>query len=312
VNGYARDVSEPFARGPFESLPARPRVPHPYYELRRERLEVATTQLGRVSTHVTVHGSGPPLLLVHGLMTSSYSFRYVFEPLGRHYTVYAPDLPGAGRSDYPLGPRYTPTALARWIGELQRRLGIYGCDVIGNSMGGYLCMHLALLEPEAMGKLVNLHSPGVPLARLHALAGVMALPGTRSLTAWLARRDPERWVHRNVHYYDETLKSIEEAKEYGTPLATRAGSLALTKYLAETLAPGPMRRFERELYLRGALPVPLLLVYARRDPMVPPIVGERLAAALPSAELVWLEQASHFAHVDAPERFLEPTLRFLR
>lgn len=312
MSAYARPVSEPFVREPFESLPLRPRVPHPYFALGSEQLDVLTTQLGRVSTHVRIHGSGPPLLLVHGLMTSSYSFRYVFEPLARHYTVYAPDLPGAGRSDFPLGPRYTPTALARWIGELQRRLGIYGCDVIGNSMGGYLCMQLALLEPDAMRRLVNLHSPGVPLARLHALAAAMAVPGARRLTAWLARRDPERWVHRNVHYYDETLKSIEEAEEYGTPLATRAGSLALTKYLAETLAPAPMRRFESELHRRAKFPLPLLLLYAKRDPMVPPRVGQRLAAAVPDAELVWLERASHFAHVDAPERFLEPTLRFLQ
>ncbi|HUH04712.1 MAG TPA: alpha/beta hydrolase [Kofleriaceae bacterium] len=305
-------MPEPFVREPFESLPGLPRVPHPYFGLRTERLEVTTTQLGRVSTHVRVHGSGPPLLLIHGLMTSSYSFRYVFEPLGRHFTVYGPDLPGAGRSDHPLWPRYTPTALARWIGELQRRLGIYGCDVIGNSMGGYLAMTLALLEPDAMRRLVNLHSPGVPLVRLHALAAAMAVPGARHLTAWLARRNPERWVHRNVHYYDETLKSIEEAEEYGTPLATRAGSMALAKYLAETLSPSAMRRFENTLHLRAAFPVPLLLWYARRDPMVPPLVGRRLAAALPSAELVWLEQASHFAHVDAPERFLAPTLRFLQ
>jgi pimeloyl-ACP methyl ester carboxylesterase len=57
--------------------------------------------------------------------------------------------------------------------------------------------------------------------------------------------------------------------------------------------------------------VPLQLVYARRDPMVPPSVGERLARLVPGAELAWLEAGSHFAHVDAPEALLAAALPFL-
>src|SRR5580704_17023600 len=91
--------SEPFRRGRFEELPLEPRVAHTYFTTRVLEVVVTTPQLGRVRAHVRVHGSGPPLLLVHGLMTSSYSWRYVIAPLGRSYTVYVPDLPGAGRSE---------------------------------------------------------------------------------------------------------------------------------------------------------------------------------------------------------------------
>ena len=58
-------------------------------------------------------------------------------------------------------------------------------------------------------------------------------------------------------------------------------------------------------------PVPLSLVYAESDPMVPPSVGRDLAALVPGAELVWLREASHFAHVDAPEAFVDVALGFL-
>jgi pimeloyl-ACP methyl ester carboxylesterase len=58
-------------------------------------------------------------------------------------------------------------------------------------------------------------------------------------------------------------------------------------------------------------PVPLLLLYAKQDPMVPPRFGRAFAAAIPSATLIELDEASHFAHVDAVERFLPPTLAFL-
>ena len=74
-----------------------------------------------------------------------------------------------------------------------------------------------------------------------------------------------------------------------------------------------MRAFERALRaLDGRFPIPLRLVYARRDPMVPPSVGKRLARLLPSAEMVWLDRASHFAHVDATEPFVESVLEFLQ
>ncbi len=305
----------PFQRGSFDDLPDEPRLPHPYAETRIEEVTVDTAGLGRTRAHVRVFGSGPPLYLVHGLMTSSYSWRYVLAPLGARFTLYMPDLPGNGRSDRPLDRAYHPDAMASWIGAVQTALGIRGCPTIGNSMGGYLCMRLALRDPDAMSRLVNVHSPGVPEKRLWALRLGFAVPGTKRLVAWLARRAPERWAHRNVHYWDESLKSQQEAREYGAPLGTVDGSRAFVKHLDETMALGPIRQFHRDLAARKArgdrFPIPLLLLYAERDPMVPPRFGDVFADLIPDATLVRLAEASHFAHVDGVERFLPPVLAFL-
>ena len=170
----------PFRRGRFADLPDAPRLPHGYFDAPGQAITVVSRPLGRMKVNVRVHGSGPPLLLVHGLMTSSYSWRYVLEPLGRRFTLHAPDH----------------------------------------------------------------------------------------------------------------------------------GSRAFVKHLRETMAVGPIRRFFRELGERK-FPVPLLLLYAERDPMVPPRFGELLAERIPEARLVRLAEASHFAHVDAVERFLPPVLDFL-
>jgi pimeloyl-ACP methyl ester carboxylesterase len=74
------------------------------------------------------------------------------------------------------------------------------------------------------------------------------------------------------------------------------------------------RAFQQELDLlreQGKpFPVPLLLVYSRRDPMVPPAVGDQLARKIPSARLVRMAEASHFAHVDAVDRFVPIALDF--
>lgn len=306
--------SEPFRRLPFEEIPDIPRREHALARAETRHVVVRSAHFGEHRVFLREAGEGPPLLLIHGLMTSSYSFRYVIEPLSRHYRVLVPDLPGAGRSDKP-DVAYSAPALAEWILELVTALDVRGTRCIGNSLGGYLCMRAALRDGAVFSRLVNIHSPGVADARLRALHLALALPGPGRALAWYVRSRPERFAHANVHYFDESLKSREEAREYGQPLETEAGARAFVRYLAECLDPSELSSFGRDLERRRAVgekfPVPLQLIYARRDPMVPPRVGRALSALVPSAELVWLEDTSHFAHVDSPERLLDVVLPFL-
>jgi pimeloyl-ACP methyl ester carboxylesterase len=163
---------------------------------------------------------------------------------------------------------------------------------------------------------VNIHSPAFPIGRLHALHVALAIPGAQRLLAWWVRRAPLEWAHKNVHYYDETLKSLEEAREYGEPLSTSEGVRAFINYLGTTMAPRSFADFiaklERNQAMHRAFPVPLLLLYSRQDPLVPPVIGERLARLLDGHRLVWLEDSSHFAHVDSPDRVVPILLEFLQ
>jgi pimeloyl-ACP methyl ester carboxylesterase len=302
----------PFEQLPYDEVPEHPRVAHGYFATEALTVRVPTRAFGPLDVHVRRHGSGPPLVLVHGFMTSSYSWRYVIEPLGRSFTVYVPDLPGSGASDKPDAP-YAPTALAGALGDVIAALGVRGAPVIGNSLGGYLAMWLALLDPQAMSRLACIHAPGLPTPRMWALrAALEALPFAPHVIDALVRRDPRRWVHRNVHYFDETLKSREEHAEYARPLETPEGRRAFLRMLDDTLDVREMNAFERRLVdCAGRFPVPLLLLYARRDPMVPPEIGARLGTLLPTARLRWIDRGSHFMHVDAPEAFLDEVLPFL-
>jgi len=302
-----------FQQGRFEALPEEPPTPHAYARAAAEEYVVDCPTMGSIRTHVRTMGEGPPLLLIHGLMTSSYSWRYVLEPLAERFRLWVPDLPGAGQSAPPEGP-CSLEALADWLGSLQRTLGIEGCATIGNSMGGLICMRRALDAPSGFRRLVNLHSPFRAEARLWALHGALSLPLSRALLGWWVRRSPERWAHANVHYFDEGLKSLEEARVYADPLRTEAGTTAFASWLGDGLAPASLRRLAAELQERGrgeGFPVPLQLVYARQDPMVPPANGPALAALLPDASLHWLEDSSHFAHVDTPAAFLDVVMPFL-
>ena len=304
----------PFRRLPFAELPELARREHPFLRMKAETVRVETAAFGKLGLHVRRWGSGPPLLLVHGLMTSSYSWRFVLDALGERFELIVPDLPGSGRSDAPA-VRYGPDETGDVLAALVDALGIRGCRAIGNSMGGYLCVRLALRDGSVFGRLVDVHSPGVADLRVRALHAVLSVPGSHALLDALVRRDPERWVWRNVHYFDESLKCREETREYAAPLSTPAGRAAFGRILADTLAPAEMDRFVADLRARRdqseAFPIPLMLLYADRDPMVPPTVGHVLQDAIPGAEMVWMRDASHFAHVDAPERFVDAVLPFL-
>jgi pimeloyl-ACP methyl ester carboxylesterase len=310
----AQHPRRPFDRLPFSSLPQHPIRAHPYYSSIGHQLEMDSAALGPLRIHYRTYGSGPPLLLIHGVMTTSYSWRYVLDELGEHYTLVIPDLPGAGRSSAPTG-RLSAGAVAAWIGEFQTTLELRGCPVVGNSLGGYLVMRHTLTDPSAFAAVVNIHSPAVPLPRLRLLHVALSLPGASALIRWWIQRDTTRWAHRAVHYYDETLKSLEEAHEYGDPLATRDGATAFIGYLRDVMHPSGFAEFRETLTRRHSggqqFPVPLLLIYARQDPLVPPRVGDQLAALVPTAALQRLDRSSHFAHVDTPDAVSEAVIDFL-
>jgi pimeloyl-ACP methyl ester carboxylesterase len=302
-------VVTPFKQGRFEELPELPRKAHAYAETRAREVTLDSRPFGKMNVHYRELGDGPPLFVLHGLMTSSYSWRYVVKDLARTFRVIAPDMPGAGGSDKP-DARYDVRALAAWVRELLARLDLRGCAAIGNSLGGYVMMRAALDDPGAIGRLVNIHSPAFPEARYYALHAALATPGVGAALAAIVRKDPIRWAHKNVHYADESLKSLEEARAYGEPLRSAEGSRAFVRYLCDALAPGGFRAFVRDLSAKK-FPVPLRLVYSRQDPLVRPENGPRLHALVPDAELVWLDDSSHFAHVDTPEALVAAVVAFL-
>ncbi|HTL34648.1 MAG TPA: alpha/beta hydrolase [Kofleriaceae bacterium] len=303
----------PFRPVPFEQVPDKPVVPHRWAEATRRDITIRTDELGEVRVAVREYGpkDASPLLLVHGMGTASYSWRYMLEPLGAvgGFRLVMPDMPGAGDSGHPdvyLGPDAMANALIAIVDALALR----GAPAIANSMGGYLAMRAVLRDPTLFSRLVNEHSPGVPTFKMHALRWAMRLLPSWSIVNWLIRRNPERWIHKNVHYYDESIKSREEHAEFARPLHTREGRRTYYRQLRDTLDTKHMATFVRDL--RGApFPIPLLLVYAPADPIVPPSVGDRLRELVPAASFTKLKAGSHFAHVDAPSHFVDAVLPFL-
>src|SRR5881296_1343395 len=103
--------------------------------------------------YFTEHGSGPPLLLVHGLMVTGEMFEPVIEHLATRHRVIVPDLRGHGRSRG-LPPPYTAAQLASDLSRLLDHLGIDSTAVLGYSQGGAIAQQLALDDPTRCDRLM--------------------------------------------------------------------------------------------------------------------------------------------------------------
>src|ERR671926_839233 len=126
-----------------------------------------------------VAGSGPPVVLIHGMVNSSRHWERVALQLADRYTVVAPDLLGHGdsaavRGDYSLG------AHAASIRDLLAVIGIDRATIVGHSLGGGVAMQFFYQFPQRTERLVLISSGGLghdvsPLLRAAALPGVQEL-----------------------------------------------------------------------------------------------------------------------------------------
>lgn len=245
------------------------------------------------------------------------------EPLARRYRVLVPDLIGAGATDKPLDFVYSVANVARFLGAYVRAVSSEPVYLVGNSLGGLYSVR-ALLDAGGAGgtplarRFVLMHAPGYPFMRTRALNALLGAPllgsGLSSLVAHASHRWPRTFVAKNVHYLRKDMMSEEEAAEYGGLFATMDGARVFARILHESVDPREHARVIAELRARvregTAFPCPTRILYARKDVMVPASFGPLFHADIPGSELVWMDDASHFLQVDAPERTVEQILAF--
>jgi len=120
------------------------------------RLEFHRVKTRRGGVSLLQAGRGEPLLLLHGLGGTKASFLPTVAALADHYRLIAPDLPGFGDSDKPIGAPYDARFFARWMLALMDELGLERAHVAGNSMGGRVALELGFQAPERVDRLLLL------------------------------------------------------------------------------------------------------------------------------------------------------------
>lgn len=221
-------------------------------------------------------GSGPPIVLVHGLAGSWRWWRPLLPALAAEHRVHLLDLPGFG--GLPLPRRFDLDGAVDWLAGWARAAALGPADVIGHSLGGLLGARLAARHPEVVRRLVLIAPAGVPGRTPVSSALPLSLALLRSqprLLALLARD------------------------------AIRSGPVTIGTAALAVLAAD----------LRDDLPrisAPTLIVMGGRDALIPVSHGKELSDALPNARLVVLEHSGHVPMDDEPEELSRLLLGFLR
>jgi pimeloyl-ACP methyl ester carboxylesterase len=258
-------------------------------------------------------GTGPVLVLVHGMAGSSDTWRHVMPALARRFTVVAPDLLGHGASAKPAG-EYTVGAHANVLRDLLAALGHERATFVGQSLGGGVVMQLAYQFPARCERLVLVSSGGLgrevsPLLRGLSIPGVEhVFPLVCSQALCNAGRRIAAWLGDAA-----LLRPSAVAEEIARGYASLADEDARRAFF-RTLRAVVDRRGQTvsavdRLYLAHALPT--LIVWGGRDALIPVEHGVAAHRALPQSRLAIFEDVGHFPHCEAPERFVETLTEFI-
>jgi len=267
----------------------------------------ATLRDGRV--RYLFAGTGPPLVLIHGLLAYSFSWRFNIPALAEHFTVYAPDLLGTGFSDRPHGLEYDLSSTAARVRQFLQQLGITSCGVVGTSQGGAVAMMLAALNPGLVNRMV-LSAPVNPWSkhgRLITRVLGLAVAGRLFRVAFPRARFTHPYVLRRL-YGDLTRIPADSLAGYSAPFELPNGldyGLSVVRTWRKDLA-------QLEASLPKIAHIPTLLIWGSLDRAVLPESGPILREYLPNAELLVFEGAGHLPYEEIPERFNREVLDFLR
>lgn len=248
-------------------------------------------------------GSGPAVVLLHGLGATNSSMLPTLAELSHDHHVFAPDLPGFGESGKPLRA-YHPAFYATWLHEFLDAAGIERAVLVGNSLGGRVAIEMALRHPARVERLV-LFAPSLafrrfrffqPVVRLLAAElGALPMPVPRWLAMrvlWLMFAEPERLP---AAWYEAAM---DEFQRVFCTLRGRIAFVSAARQIYLEAADGPHGFWER----LPALTRPALFLWGDQDLLVPAAFARHVEAALPRARSVVLPSCGHVPQFEHPVR----------
>lgn len=250
-------------------------------------------------------GEGPPVLLIHGIPTSSLLWRNVMPVLAKGRRVIAPDMLNYGLSDKPERANVSIEAQSRLMVGLMQALDLRSADVIAHDIGGGVAQLMAVNYPERVRKLALIDSvcfDSWPIPEFKPLQepGAEQEMSLKDFVGMLRDFLPEG-VHRKDAMSEEVIDMILE------PWSTEDGKRAFFRNLRR-LNPEYTMAIAGEL---KAVSNETLVLWAKNDPFQKPEYATRLAETLPNAELIWVEEAGHWLMEEKPDEVADRLMAFL-
>ena len=259
-------------------------------------------------------GSGPPLILLHGLMGYSFSWRYTMPALAPHATVYAPDSLGAGFSDRAFGIDHSVHATALRVIQFARNLGLASFDLLGTSRGGIVATAVAAECVKATGE-----HPRVRRLILVCPVNPYSAHGRRMAPFFATRlgaagfrfaieRRPSLYPYFHSRLFADRKNIPAGSLEgYKAPLSIPGlfeHALSIVRTWSADLR-------EQEASLPSIADIPTLLVWGSKDPAVYASSMEPLARHFTNVEKILFPGVGHLPYEECPQEFNAALIRFL-
>ncbi|WP_319445308.1 MULTISPECIES: alpha/beta hydrolase [unclassified Mycobacterium] len=261
-----------------------------------------------------VAGTGPAILLIHGIGDNSTTWQTVQSKLAQRFTVIAPDLLGHGKSDKPRAD-YSVAAYANGMRDLLSVLDIEHVTVIGHSLGGGVAMQFAYQFPQLVERLILVGAGGVtkdvnialriasvPMGSeaLALLRLPMVLPALQVLGRIGGALFGSTGVGRDLPDVVRILNDLPE------PTASSAFARTLRAVVDWR---GQVVTMLDRCYLTESVPVQL--IWGSRDSVIPVEHARMAHAAMPGSQLEVFDGSGHFPFHDDPDRFVELVEKFI-
>jgi len=254
-------------------------------------------------------GEGRPLILLHGLGGSLFTWRHVVAALSREHRVIALDMKGFGQSDKPFDEHYSAADQAALVSAFIRKRGLSGVTLVGHSFGGVVALRTArdfAREPGVITRLVVMDTPALQ-QDLSDGSWFFSVPGLPYVA--MAVTPPDFMTRMMLRLVSAPGRVVPESdvRGYAAPfydLGSRHAFIATGQSIVDTNGP------KMGLAYRG-IAHPTLIVWCRRDRIVPIATGRRLARVLPNARLAILGKCNHLPQDEVPGALLSTLMPFL-
>src|SRR5262249_43481167 len=268
----------------------------------------AWTRVDGLSVRYWLAGYGPPLVLLHGLLGYSFSWRHVIPILAKTRTAFAPDMPGSGLSqcDPALGCHLF--SAAKMVLGFLDSVGIGECDLVGSSYGGTTAVAVAGMAPARVRSLI-LISPANPWSRIgKKRLGLLRNPGVAWMFPKLAR--PMRVLHSYFvrrMYGDPGKISRETLQGYARPLVMPGRFEHAVKIVRSWNQ--DMKKLEARF--PAISNVPTLIIWGSRDRVVDPATAQHLRRYFKNVQTAVICGAGHLPYEECPDEFCSIVNQFL-
>ena len=250
--------------------------------------------------HYLEAGSGPTVVLLHGLGGDGANWAFTLPALAKSFHVFVPDQIGFGQSDKPLID-YRVGTLVDFLEAFFQKTGITKAVLVGNSLGGWTALDFTLAHPDQVERLVLVDSAGYSLGRLGTPP-----PSREVLTALNPSTVAAARTLIATIFANKSMATDANAERFLTDHLRKGDGYTIDRFidsvmLGQDVVDGKL----------GGIHAPTLVIWGREDGLIPLANGTLMAKEIPGAESVILDHCGHVPQMECAAPFIAALTKFL-